>query len=172
MTRRLVLGLFFSWFAFTACSGAPGNPGSEGEGEGEGEGEVVAPDLRINEVVASGAPDWVEILNVGDTDVALEGLTLTDDPTTPAKGVLTDGIADAPATLAPGARVVVECADEGIGFKLGSDEQVHLFISDTLIDEVDWAEGEAPEGGSYARIPDGTGEFTTRTPATPGVANE
>ena len=36
---------------------------------------------------------------------------------------------------------------------------------------VDWAEGEAGEGTSYARLPDGTGDFRTVTNPTAGAPN-
>ena len=38
--------------------------------------------------------------------------------------------------------------------------------------EVDWGEGQAGEGMSFARVPDTTGEFQTVGNPTPGTANQ
>ena len=39
------------------------------------------------------------------------------------------------------------------------------------MDKVDWDEGQAGEGMSYARTPDATGDFQTVDSPTPGAAN-
>ena len=41
-----------------------------------------------------------------------------------------------------------------------------------LVDEVDWEEGQAGEGMSFARVPDTIGEFQTVGTPTPGAANQ
>ena len=40
-----------------------------------------------------------------------------------------------------------------------------------MIAVADWTEGDSPTGGSWARVPDGTGAFETRTTATPAASN-
>ncbi len=58
------------------------------------------------------------------------------------------------------------------GFKLGGDEELGIWTSEgVLVDSVDWDEGDAGEGESYSRFPDGTGEFHSVVP-TPGYENE
>jgi hypothetical protein len=127
-------------------------------------------DLRINEVAARGVPfDWFELVNVGDEEVSLDDVTFSDDAAVVDKGSFAKG-----ASVAPGEFVVVEVDDAGVGFKLGSDEEVHVYARDNgaVVDEVDWDEGAAPDGGSFARVPDGDGDFVTVTPDTRGRSND
>jgi hypothetical protein len=121
--------------------------------------------LVINEVVAAGDPDGVEIANLGADPIDLSVFTLTDDLTQPLRGALA-------GTIEAGAYLWIEVSDETLGFKLGKDEEVHLFHqSGALVDSVDWADGDAPEGESYRRIPDQTGDFM-RGESTPGAPNQ
>jgi len=129
---------------------------------------VAFDDLRINEVAASGTPlDWVEIVTVGDVDVSLDGLFLTDDATDPGKGAIPAGL-----LVRPGEFVVVEIDEFSVGFRIGSDEQLVLIDTDGLpIDTADWAEGGSPDGGSFGRSVDGAGEFVTFAVDTRGASN-
>ena len=54
------------------------------------------------------------------------------------------------------------------GFALGGDEELGIWTADgVLVAEVDWDEGQAGEGMSFARVPDAIGEFqTVRQPHT------
>ncbi len=141
---------------------------------GGGAGDApVAPkgvrDLRINEVAAAGDPvDWFELFNVGGNDVALDGARFSDDEGSPGKGVFADG-----AVVSAGEFFVVDVDDLGAGFKLASDEALFLFAAENeaLVDSVDWAEGESPKNGSFARAGDGDGEFATVVGDTKGVSN-
>lgn len=47
--------------------------------------------------------------------------------------------------------LVLDIDDTTFGFKLGGREEFALYGQDgqTLIDSVDWAEGQSPEGGSF-----------------------
>ena len=42
----------------------------------------------------------------------------------------------------------------------------------TLVDEVDWDEGQAGEGENFARVPDAIGDFRTVGNPTPGAKNK
>ena len=56
-------------------------------------------------------------------------------------------------------------------FGLGKADAVRLFdAAGTLIDKAQWVDGNAPEGKSWGRYPDGDGAFSTLTP-TPGAPN-
>ena len=124
--------------------------------------------LIINEVVAAGDPDWFELYNSGSRTIDLSTLTFTDDRTTPDKAHFA-----ASTTLAPGAFLRVDVSDDTVGFSLGSDEEVSVYTSSgTLIDLVDWNEGDSPKGKSYGRFPDATGAFKTLNIPTPGAANQ
>jgi len=129
---------------------------------------VTFDDLRINEVAASGTPlDWVELVTIGDVDVSLDGLFLTDDATDPGKGAIPGGL-----VVAPGEFVVIEIDEFGVGFRIGSDEQLVLIDTDGLpIDTADWAEGGSPDGGSFGRSVDGAGVFVTFAVHTRGASN-
>lgn len=121
----------------------------------------------INEIVSSGSPDWFELLNTGTTSVDLSGCTFSDDSSVPSQATIPQG-----TTLAPGAYLVFDVSDETVGFKLGGDEALYLYAPDGLeIDSVDWDEGDSPDGGSFARLPDGNGGFATTNVATREAVN-
>lgn len=125
-------------------------------------------DLRVNEVAASGDPlDWVELVTVGDQVIPLDGLYITDDVADPGKAALPVDV-----VVAPGEFVVVEIDEFGLGFRLGSDEAIFLINPDgETIDGADWDEGASPDGGSWGREVDGSGEFVTFTTSTRGASN-
>ncbi len=118
-------------------------------------------DIRINEVQsnsATGAPDFVELVNAGTDPVDVGGWVLRDDQD--ANGdVLPLG-----TTIAPGALLVIQPT-----FGLGANDSARLF-DDALvaIDGYAWTEHAFTEG----RLPDGTGAFvdTEPTPGEPNVA--
>ena len=120
--------------------------------------------LVINEIVASGTPDGIEVVNIGMEDIDLSTIYLSDDRTVPYKYNLS-------GMITAGEYLWIEISDETVGFKLKGDEEVYLFDGDGLmIDGVDWEEGDAPEGQSYQRSPDLSGPFVTQSPS-PGQAN-
>ena len=125
--------------------------------------------LVINEVAAAGEPaDWFEVVNATAAAIDLGEYVFVD--------IANDFVKAKPfpsMSLAPGAYYVQEVTDLDAGFKLGSDEELWVYraADQRLADSVDWAEGASPLGGSYARVPDTTGAFTTVTPATRGAAN-
>jgi len=123
--------------------------------------------LVVNEVAAGETPDWIEIVNVTSAPVQLEQFVVVDVAGDFAKAKPFPAM-----TLAPGAYFVMDVDDTTVGFKLGSDEEVWIYrASDhALSDGVDWDQGAAPAGTSYARSPDTTGAFVTGAPSK-GAAN-
>lgn len=131
--------------------------------------------LVINEIVAKdaeGGNDWIELYVVGSQPVYLADYTLVDDAADHSPVALPE------ITLNPGEFFVLQAVDEApvdgayyVPFKLGSDDSVTLRSGNTVVDVLDWNEGDAEQGFSYGRMPDGTGTCQTLTP-TPGTANE
>lgn len=125
--------------------------------------------LAVNEVAAAGDPtDWFELVNVSGAPVDLTGFMFIDEADDPSMAV------PLPASiLSPGARHVQEVTDGVTGFALGGDDALWLYRvgTTTACDGVDWGAGQSPSGGSFSRVPDGTGPFRTTTPDTRGVPN-
>ncbi len=126
--------------------------------------------LVINEVASKGDPlDWFELYNASDSHLVLANFTVADDLKDPSKrAAFPDGL-----VMAPGEYLQVELdKDAWPGFALGSDEELGVWTADgALVDSVDWNDGQAGEGLSYARVPDATGDFRTVDNPTPGAAN-
>jgi len=125
--------------------------------------------LAVNEIAASGDPeDWFELVNVSAGPIDLADYRFIDEADDPNAAVLFDG-----GVLAAGARIVQEVSDADQGFQLGADDALWLYRVGATepCDGVDWSAGDAPSGGSYSRVPDGTGGFTTTQPATRGAHN-
>ena len=126
--------------------------------------------LVINEIAAKGDPmDWFELHNTLLDPIGLFAFLVADDLDDSGKRV-----AFPPGTeIQPGEYLQFEVdTDNWAGFKLGGDEELGIWLSDgTLVAMVDWDEGDSGEGQSYARIPDGSGEFQTVSNPTPGAAN-
>ena len=143
-----------------------------GESNGEADAESGAPrvGLVINEIAAQGDPlDWFELYNDSDSDIDLSGYVVADDLADVGKRT-----AFAPGlTIGPGEYLRVEVDSDGWpGFALGRDEELGLWRADgTLVDSVDWDRGQADVGTSYARRPDGAGQFQATANPTPGAAN-
>lgn len=161
------------------CSGAQtdsdanNQPQADAIGDDAGGPDAIAPTgwdgLVINEVAAKGDPeDWFELFNASDEPIDLGGVFFTDDIAgEPQKGVFADG-----TSINPGAYLVKEMTDADPGFKLGGDEELAIIAPDgAIIDQVDWAEGDSPDGASFGRLPNGTGDFETLMP-TRGSENQ
>jgi len=162
-------------------SAEEGGTTDESGGEtGDETGDTPAPlgALAINEVVAdpeSGETDWFELIVVGEEPVQLSGFTIVDDNDDHGAASLGEG------TLSPGEFLVVQAVSEEdldpesetlqVPFKLGAGDALFLHQEGALVDTLDWDDGDAPEGTSYGRLPDGTGNAQTLIP-TPGAANE
>lgn len=132
--------------------------------------------LVINEIVAQPVgegPDWIELTVIGPAGAQLnlsEFSVIDDDPENLA---LT--LPDQMATV--GDFIVIDAVGSNgatgplnANFKLGKDDAVTLSRGDVVADSVDWIEGDAAEGQSFGRLPDGTGGFGSRRP-TKGAPN-
>ena len=154
--------------------------GSYGGGPARGDGADRAgtnpgttagdPGLVINEVAARGDPlDWFELHNASADPVLLDGFEVADDLSDAGKRVAFP----AGVVIEPGGYLQFRTDKDGWpGFALGGDEELGIWLADgTLVDSVDWDEGQSPGDESYARLPDATGEFRTTDNPTPGAAN-
>ena len=153
-----------------------GSYGSDTEGEPTrtythpGDAPRLAYGLVINEIASKGDPlDWFELYNFSEIRIALANFVVADDLEDAAKRVAFP----ADLVIAPGEYLQVEVdSDNWAGFKLGGDEELGIWTSEgMLVDSVDWDEGDAGENESYARVPDGSGDFQTVGSPTPGAAN-
>lgn len=139
--------------------------------EGGGATAAVYPGLVINEAAAKGDPlDWFELHNASSEAIALADFVVADDLKETSKRV------SFPSELVvlPGVYLHIELDKDGWpGFALGGDEELGIWTADgTLVDEVDWGDGQVGEGESFARVPDAIGEFRTVDNPTPGAMNE
>ena len=159
-------------FSGTYGNAPPPAPGDGPDGEGADRGtSATGAGLVINEVAAKGDPlDWFELHNTLPDPIALSGFVVADSLTDAAKRVAFP----AGTIIGPGAYMQFELdKDAWPGFALGGDEELGLWLLDgTPVASVDWGEGQSPEGQSYARLPDATGDFQTVDNPTPGAANQ
>jgi hypothetical protein len=136
--------------------------------------------LRINELMASNTSgcaddagefdDWIELINLDDADVPLDGVTISDDNNERGKASL-DGL-----SIAGGGRLVL-FADDTIAqgsthlpFKLSAaGEELVIAIDGAIVDEVTWT--AAVSDLALARFPDGSGEFANCATSTCGAPN-
>ncbi|HCU78729.1 MAG TPA: cell wall protein, partial [Microbacterium sp.] len=122
--------------------------------------------IRINEVDSKGAEpvDWIELTNAGPDAVDISGYILRDDNDDHAV-VVPNG-----TTLQPGAFVAIDVDVTG-GFGLGGADAARLFAPDgtTLLNQMSWSEHAET---SWARCPDGLGEFEVAASVTKGAPND
>jgi hypothetical protein len=125
--------------------------------------------LVINEVVAAGSPDWVEVVNATTAPVELSEFIFVDE-----RDNFTKAVPFAAQTLGPGAFATVDLDGTAVPFKLASDEEFWVYrASDhALSDGVDWADGDSPANGSFARVPDTFAPFVTSLHPTKGTPNQ
>jgi hypothetical protein len=121
----------------------------------------------INEVASTGNdPDWIEFYNAGDATADLTGWYFTDnDPM--AAGHTFTFVAN--TMLAPGGYLVMEKDAAGsFTFGLGDPDAVHLYDAQGVsIDDTNWL----TPVNSWARLPNGTGNFVNDVSPTKGAAN-
>jgi len=116
--------------------------------------------------------DWVELYNAGDQEVSLEGYSMTDDSATPDKKRFGAGL-----VLGPNEVILIWAdgtPDQGenhLTFKFKSKaEGVLLYDPEgRKVDEFRWT--DAVSDVSFARLPDGSGEFARCAKPTCGTKN-
>ncbi len=144
------------------------------------DGDKAAGVVFINEVMPSNTAacpdpfgeydDWVELYNSSNDDIDLTGYKLSDDPTLPGKATLDEIVVPAHGYKLLWLDDQVQGLDHFL-FKLDAKgEQIGLYTADLApIDETTF--GEATTDVSFARVPDGTGEFVSCTTSTCGASN-
>lgn len=153
-------------------------------GNGSGNGDAGPPGLGtlfVNEVMPSNTAacadpfgefdDWVELYNAGSTDLELTGFYVSDDATQPMRVALQAGV------TVPAGGFTLLWADEQVQgidhlqFKLEAKGEMFLISAPdgTLIDQITF--GMATTDVSFARLPDGTGEFASCAHPTCGASN-
>ena len=140
--------------------------------------------LKINEVQSSNAtciadeqglyPDWIEIVNIGSGTIDLSGYGLSDNVDKPMRWLFPEG-----TSLNAGERLIVFADGSNnltadiphTNFSISSGgETISLYDADGgLLDRVTVPELAADT--SYARSPDGTGEFAVEGSPTPNMEN-
>ena len=176
-------GALLGLFGCSTDSGGGVDAGADAAGGADGSIAGV-PKLFINEVVAKASPspsfnptgsDWLELYNAGDAEIDLQSYRLIDS----AKKGFDEALPLPPGTkIASKGFLVVFFNSDGNGSPviqkgLAKDEAASLFHpSGLLIDRVNWEDGDAPEGLSWGRQPDGSDALKTLTKPTPGAANE
>lgn len=154
------LVLIFATAGFVGCSDGQDAPSDLPQ---DGTDAPVSSGVRLNEVVAKatgGGPDWVELYNPTAAPIDLAGFSLRDALDSHSFRFPTA------TTIPPGGFLIVE-AEGGTGalvatYGFGSSDEARLFdASDALVDSTSWSKGDAPEGMSWGRSPDGSGAFTT-----------
>ncbi len=157
--------------SLTACT-------TDGDGGGPPQAGVV-----LNEIVCAAiadgkfnpiGSDWAEFYNGSLETVDLAGARLIDSKTK----TFDEAIALPKGTTIPAlGYIVVFFNDQGFGNpviekRLGSSEVLTLYGSDqTLLDQLDWSEGDCLEGGSWGRSPDGGSALRTFAAPTPNAKN-
>lgn len=160
---------------------AAGCGGSDGGDAGADASPRAAGVVFINEVMASNTAacpdsfgeydDWIELYNSGDADFDLAGYSVSDDAAMPAKAVLAAGI------VVPGHGFKLLWLDDQVQgtdhfpFKLDAQgESIAIYAPDgSAVDSLSF--GAATTDVSFARVPDGTGEFVSCAAATCGASN-
>jgi hypothetical protein len=138
--------------------------------------------VRLNEVMPSNSnncpdevgerDDWVELYNTSDASVDLGGYSLTDDTASPRKSVIPDGVTiEGRSALLFWADHTPDQGKTHLSFKLKSKaEEVVLYDTETRqVDLFRWT--DAYSDISFARVPDGTGDWVRCANPTCGDVN-
>lgn len=126
--------------------------------------------LRISEAVAKdadGGEDWFELYASGLEPVLLSDYQVRD-------GADDRELITLPAvTLNPGEYLVIWATEDevpvgqySVPFKLGANDRMQLYLAGELLDDLDWDDGEAPQGYSFGRYPgpQSAGQLLVPTP--------
>jgi hypothetical protein len=147
----------------------------------------VLPQLRINEFMALNTScctdeageyeDWIEIHNLGDTDINLANYYMSDDLSNPFNSRIRS--TNAAETTIPAKGYIVIWADgdrdqgeRHVDFRLNqAGESIGLYYIDgRMIDEHSFGVQTADK--SVGRLPNGTGSFQVLASPSPGAANQ
>jgi len=122
--------------------------------------------LKINEIMSTGSPDWLEIYNPGDQDVDISGFLLYDAGSVSNKTVMPQG-----TVIKSDSFLVWLCDDIQANFKLSSSGET-VTLEDTQGKLIDFVEFPALDPGtSYGRNPDGADSWQVFDTPTPGTSN-
>jgi len=149
-------------------------PDGAEEVDGEEPPPYIPENIVINEVVVKAVdngPDWIEIKNMEGITVDLSGWGIRDHLNA-HEYLFPEGT----TVAAFGYKVVWGKGanfEFTMDFTFGSDKEARLFAPDgTQVDGTDWVDGDAPEGTSWGRFPDGVGPFMTLDAITQGQPNQ
>lgn len=175
-TKEFIV-LVFAWLALMSCGGSGSSSSDSSTEPSDNTSEPTSSNLVVNEIVADpedGGTDWIELYAV-EGPIALANYSLVDDKADREPQTLPD------VTLETGEFIVIQAIDEEdvdsvdgyyVTFKLGSDDAVSLLDADgNTVSELDWDEGDAPEGYSFGLTTDGGDTTDTLTP-TAGASNQ
>eukprot|EP00803_Ostreobium_quekettii_P009069 evm.model.scf_175.3 EVM.evm.TU.scf_175.3 scf_175:76506-77680(-) len=133
--------------------------------------------VGINEVVNKPADigeqkgvDFVELKNECDERQDMTGWVISDEE---GKEYVMGGEGCEGVHVVEGKGYLVLFRDAQCSFSFGykkNDQAVLKDASGLQLDIAQWSEGDADEGFSWSRVPDGSGAFQTSLP-TPGVEN-
>lgn len=170
--------------------GGSGGGGSGGGGQGGGGGAGQAK-VVINEISATG-DDWIELVNVGDAVMDLDGYGIADQDGDMPK--LAEAVRfEAGTKLSPGAYLVIvagldmaepgpqsdclpnggpaTCHQAAFGISASNGDKIYLLSpSDAIVEEAAYPANAVADGQTYGRVPNGIGDFEACDP-TPGEAN-
>lgn len=135
----------------------------------ETEGPVVATStVKLNEILSTGDPDWIELYNEGSESVDLSGYKLTDS----SQEWFIDNL-----TIAAGSYVAFDCDDSNVpnvstNFRISSGgEEITLFnAAGELIDQITTPDMSSQSGLTYGRENDGADNWVVMG-ASRGAAN-
>jgi len=125
--------------------------------------------LVVNEVAPGESPDWFEVVNATFEPVQMADFVFVD-----VAGDFAKAVAFPARMLGPGERFAQDVDGTVVPFKLASDEEIWVYraADHALSDGIDWDDGVAPAGSSYARMPDTFGAFATTATQTKGAPNQ
>lgn len=151
------------------------NPGENtGENPSENPGEApeqmgTSADIVLNEIESNGdVTDWVEIYNKGTFPVDISGWYLTEDNLSRYENRKTVPLPEG-TILMPGEFLVFD-QNVNFDFGLGAPDEANLFdASGNLVEKYSWS---SHANGTYARVPDGTGNWSDVSTSTKGSGNK
>lgn len=125
-------------------------------------GPVVSAAVKINEVMSTGSPDWIELYNGGTQAINLSGYTLSDT----SQDWVIDNL-----TIAAGDYVSFDCDDSNVAnvstnFKIssGGEKITMRNASNEVIDEITTPDMASQVGLTYGREIDGGDVWVVMSP--------